>query len=302
MDSRSAAELARPSAVRLFNPDELRDPGGKWTRDDIAKKAMSLGLGEKFTTGKGHTVSHTVTGYRVRLKSGEAQTFPTSSKAADAAHSGRLDGIAPSAPAIAAPAARPLMPAAKAVRPAAFPADGLPGGQGYVTIDEPFAAKDKDTANMYTVASAGLNAPLRAGKQPEPRFRQFLKDMDALFRRTPATEKPIVAYRGTVSSVFGPRGSAAGTRFTDRGFVSLSASRKDAGQYGPAGDTAVMEIYVPVGSRVMKPGGSSQYAVAGLDPDSELVLNRGGSFEVVSDKIGPGGVRHMKVIYLGPAK
>jgi ADP-ribosyltransferase exoenzyme len=282
-----------------FDPAEKRDLHGKWTAEGVAQKAGTLGLGEKFDHN-GHTVSRTVNGYRVKLKSGEAKTFDLPSQAGHAAHAGNLGG----APAVRAPVQSPKAPARVPPKPARpspatpQPAGGLKGGQAYKSVDEPFAPKDKNTANMYTVASAGINRPLRNGEPIPAKFKGFARDMDALFKRTLPTDKDVVAYRGTVSHVFPP--NSAGKTYVDKGFASLSTEGKDAAQYGPVGDTAVMEIFVPKGSKVMKPGSSSQYAVNGVDGDQELVLNRGGRYEITADRM-VNGVRHLSVIYGGPA-
>lgn len=133
-------EVSPASTVQVVHP------AGAGTVEDVAQRTGTLGLGEKFDHN-GHTVSRTLNGYRVKLKSGEAQTFDLPSQAGRAAHAGDLGGT-PSAPAAKAP------PPA----PAAMP---LPQRQGLALVPpgKPRQAADGSSRKPVMATPAALGKP-----------------------------------------------------------------------------------------------------------------------------------------------
>lgn len=175
----------------------------------------------------------------------------------------------------------------------------LRGDAAYGHVAEPAGAKERDAASYYSVASGRLNPSLRnGGKLTDKTDKAQLRNLESAFAKAPPTTRNVVAYRGTTGSLFG-EGDATGTEFTDKGFTSVSTDPKQAAMFGPEKGSAIMEIHIPPGSKVVKPGSTGQYS-SGPDAEKELVLNHGGRYEITSDQM-VGGVRKLTATYRGPA-
>lgn len=178
------------------------------------------------------------------------------------------------------------------------------GNAAYDHVAEPAGKRERDAADYYSVASTRLNTPLRSGtKVTNKQDAAQLRALESTFAKSPPTTRHIVAYRGTTGSLFG-EGDATGTEFTDKGFTSVSTDQKQAAMFGPEKGSALMEIRIPAGSKVVKPGGAGHYSSGG-DAEKELVLNHGGRYKITSDQMvnDPqyGKIRKLTATYRGPA-
>lgn len=196
---------------------------------------------------------------------------------------------------------------AKANAPAPAPKsepEALRGDAAYSHVAEPSGAKERDAADYYSVASGRINPALRNGTGLSDKTdKAQLRSLESAFDKAPPTTKHIVAYRGTTGALFG-KGNATGTQFTDKGFTSVSTDRRQAGMFGSEADPAIMEIHVPAGSKVVKPGGAGHYS-AGDEAEKELVLNHGGKYEITGDEMVDdpelGKIRKLTATYKGAA-
>lgn len=161
-------------------------------------------------------------------------------------------------------------------------------------------AKENAGVRDYTTASFLYNSPLRTGGKLGAQEAEHYRNIQSAFAKASPTTHEIVAYRGVTASLFG-KGNAKGTQFVDKGFTSMSTNRDTASQFGSEDSPAVMEIHVPAGSKVVKPGGSSYYT--GENDEKELILNNGGRFEITSDEMVDdpqlGKVRKLTAMYTG---
>jgi hypothetical protein len=165
--------------------------------------------------------------------------------------------------------------------------------EAFKHVAEPVSKRDRDAAKIYSVASAAINSTLRRGEKKDARFVKAHKDLDSAFKNATPTTKDIVVHRGLPSSVLGS-GNAVGTKITDKGYTSTSTNAAHASGFGGEGDTAVMHITVPAGSKTLKPGSAGQFG----DREKEIVLNRGGSYNITGDKM-INGQRHVTATYQG---
>jgi hypothetical protein len=268
----------------------------------VGAKVFHSGLGNGTVTG------HDGKSVKVKFSDGAERTFgahpgakPGKLVRHDSAEAPGKPSAAPkaaSAPKRAAPV-RAAPKAASAGKPAAPGGNALRGDTAYGHIAEPAGKKERDAAAYYSVASKRLNTPLRSGtKVKDKEDAAQLRGLESAFAKSPPTTSHIVAYRGTAGSLFG-EGDATGTQFTDKGFTSVSTDPKQAAMFGPEKGSAVMEIHVPAGSKVVKPGSEGQYS-SGDDAEKELVLNHGGRYEITSDQM-VGGVRKLTATYRGSA-
>jgi hypothetical protein len=180
----------------------------------------------------------------------------------------------------------------------------LRGDAAYDHVTEPVGKKERDAADYYSVGSGRLNPPLRSGgKLTDKTDKAQLRNLESAFDKAPPTTQHIVAYRGTTGALFG-KGDAAGTQFVDHGFTSVSTDQRQAGMFGSESDPALMEIHVPAGSKVVKPGAAGHYSEGG-EAEKELVLNHGGRYEITGDQVvnDPvlGKIRKLTATYRGPA-
>lgn len=158
------------------------------------------------------------------------------------------------------------------------------------------------TGSMYR----DINPALREGKRiKDASDRKYIEQMDAVFARS-ATKEPITVFRG----VSGPAidKMQVGATFRDGGFVSTSADRNIAegytrmGQYGTGGNRAVLEIRVPKGAKAISAdklssfGSNTKYKIRS---ESEVILNRGGSYKIIEVK--PAKIRKRDGKVLEPA-
>jgi hypothetical protein len=188
--------------------------------------------------------------------------------------------------------------------PRAAAENALRGDAAYGHVPEPAGKKEQAAADYYSVASGRLNPALRSGTRlTDKTDRMQVRNLESAFAKAPPTTQHIVAYRGTTGALFG-KGDATGTQFTDKGFTSVSADQKQAGMFGSEADPALMEIHVPAGSRVVKPGAAGHYS-EGDDAEKELVLNHGGRYEITSDQMVSdpelGQIRKLTATYRGSA-
>lgn len=190
--------------------------------------------------------------------------------------------------------------------PAKAPAAGkaLHGDAAYDHVAEPAGKKERDAADYYSVASGRLNPALRNGTAlTDKTDKAQVRNLESAFAKAPPTTRHIVAYRGTTGALFG-KGDATGTHFVDNGFTSVSTDQRQAGMFGSESDPALMEIHIPAGSKVVKPGAAGHYS-EGDDAEKELVLNHGGHYEITSDQMvnDPelGQIRKLTATYRGAA-
>lgn len=180
----------------------------------------------------------------------------------------------------------------------------LHGDAAYEHVAEPTGKKERDAADYYSVASGRLNPALRNGTAlTDKTDKAQVRNLESAFAKVPPTTRHIVAYRGTTGALFG-KGDATGAHFVDKGFTSVSADHRQAGMFGSESDPALMEIHIPAGSKVVKPGAAGHYS-EGDDAEKELVLNHGGHYEITGDQMvnDPelGQIRKLTATYRGPA-
>jgi hypothetical protein len=267
----------------------------------VGAKVFHSGLGNGTVTG------HDGKSVKVKFADGTERSF--------GAHPGAKPGKlvrhdsakAPGKPSAAPKAAstpkavpvRATPKAASAGKPAVPGGSALRGDAAYGHVAEPAGKKERDAAGYYSVASGRLNPSLRnGGKVKDKTDKAQIRNMESAFAKAPPTTRQVVAYRGTTGALFG-KGDATGTQFTDKGFTSVSTDSRQAGMFGSESDPAVMEIHIPAGSKVVKPGSTGQYS-SGDDAEKELVLNHGGRYEITSDQM-VGGVRKLTATYRGSA-
>lgn len=183
-------------------------------------------------------------------------------------------------------------------------ANALRGDAAYGHVAEPSGKKERDAADYYSVGSGRLNPALRNGTAlTDKTDKAQVRNLESAFAKAPPTTRHIVAYRGTTGALFG-KGDATGTRFTDKGFTSVSTDQRQAGMFGSEADPALMEIHVPAGSKVVKPGSAGHYS-EGDDAEKELVLNHGGHYEITGDQMvndpDLGMIRKLTATYRGQA-
>jgi hypothetical protein len=180
----------------------------------------------------------------------------------------------------------------------------LHGDAAYAHVAESAGKKERDAADYYSVGSGRLNPALRNGTAlTDKTDKAQVRNLESAFAKAPPTTRHIVAYRGTTGALFG-KGDATGTHFVDKGFTSVSTDHRQAGMFGSEADPALMEIRIPAGSKVVKPGAAGHYS-EGDDAEKELVLNHGGRYEITGDQMvnDPelGKIRKLTATYRGPA-
>lgn len=128
-----------------------------------------------------------------------------------------------------------------------------------------------------------INGALRSGdwmNGPEKERIQLMDDAFAQVGRR--TTQEITVYRGVENkSAFGESIS-----FMDRGFVSTSASREEAGKFAMGEKSAVAAIKIPAGKPVLVPYGSGG--------EQEVILPRNSRFKI-SRTPGPNGEIQMEL-------
>jgi hypothetical protein len=138
------------------------------------------------------------------------------------------------------------------------------------------------TGSMYI----DVNQALRKGKPIPAADRKDMKLVDEAFSKAKTTE-PLEVYRG-----IGPSDSdmfanlKAGDSFQDKGFVSTSTDKDTADNFSRGDTPTMMQINVPKGSKAISVDSMSVFQKGGhaKRSENEILLNRGGSFKVLSIK------------------
>lgn len=151
----------------------------------------------------------------------------------------------------------------------------------------------------YTGAAySGINNFLRfdvtKGMDPDAHqdAMKIIENLDSAFSKAPPIAETILVSRGVHSSggIFGPVGSTLGRTFFDNGYGSTSAT-------SPFSGDADLKIEIPAGTRgVIRPNGIGKYG----DNEGEVLINRGGQFEVIQDEIID-GKRTIRLRLIGTA-
>lgn len=120
-----------------------------------------------------------------------------------------------------------------------------------------------------------------------------IEDLDSAFSKAPPIAQTMLVSRGVHSSggIFGPVGSTLGRTFFDNGYGSTSATNPFSGDVD-------LKIEIPAGTRgVIRPNGTiGKYG----DGEGEVLINRGGQFEVIQDEIID-GKRTIRLRLIGTA-
>jgi ADP-ribosyltransferase exoenzyme len=108
--------------------------------------------------------------------------------------------------------------------------------------------------------------------------RDEIKALDDAFAKATPLPENVTVYRG-VSDVTMLGDFTQGEVLTDPGFLSTSLDKRVAGQFSDqeAGKGVVLELRIPAGTKAIPLSGA-----AGGDAQSELLLNRGSRFRVIS--------------------
>ncbi len=157
----------------------------------------------------------------------------------------------------------------------------------------------KQAVADYTDGSVadGVNRTLRLGAPDEngiPEYKRanaktavVIAGMDQAFRDVPPLSHPVTVFRGVsdVREMFGDVGERVGGEFDDKAFTSTSTSPQVADWFARASqqDKAVLTIHVPAGAKAINPDKMGMFG----DMAREVVLNRGGRYRVLSDKVVP---------------
>lgn len=143
------------------------------------------------------------------------------------------------------------------------------------------------TGSMYI----DVNQALRKGKPIPAADRKEMKLVDEAFSKAKTTE-PMEVYRG-----IGPSDSdmfanlKLGDSFQDKGFVSTSTDKDTADNFSRGDTPTMLQINVPKGSKAISVDSMSVFKKGGMAKrsENEILLNRGGSFKVLSIKPGKRG-------------
>ena len=143
------------------------------------------------------------------------------------------------------------------------------------------------TGNMYTT----VNQALRKGKPVPAADRKEMKLVDEAFSKAKTTE-PMEVYRG-IGPMDADRfaGLKVGDTFEDKAFVSTSTDKDTADNFSRGDNPTIMHIQVPKGSKAISVDSMSVFRKGGhaTRSENEILLNRGGTFKVLSIKPGKRG-------------
>jgi hypothetical protein len=142
------------------------------------------------------------------------------------------------------------------------------------------------TGSMYRT----VNPKLRDGKPVSKADMKDVKLMDQAFDGA-KTKEPIEVYRGlgeTDRDLFA--NIKVGQSFMDHGFVSTSTDKDTAFNFARGDTPTVMRVQVPTGSKAISVDALSAFKKSGYvtRSENEILLNRGGSYKVVSITPGKG--------------
>lgn len=157
----------------------------------------------------------------------------------------------------------------------------------------------KEAVVNYTDGSVAdaVNGTLRFGAPDEsgiPEYKrqnaktaETIASMDKAFHDAPSLDHEITVHRGvkTASKMFGNVGDRIGKEFEDAGFTSTSTSARAVDWFSrdmPA-DRAILTIHVPAGTKAVNPDKMGMFG----DMAREILLNRGGRYRIISDKVIP---------------
>lgn len=143
------------------------------------------------------------------------------------------------------------------------------------------------TGTMYI----NVNQALRKGKPVPKEDRAEMKLVEEAFSKARTTE-PLEVYRGIGPSdqdMFA--GLKVGDSFQDKGYTSTSTDKDTADNFSRGDNPTIMQIQVPKGSKAISVDSMSVFKKGGhaVRSENEILLNRGGSFKVVSIKPGKRG-------------
>jgi len=132
---------------------------------------------------------------------------------------------------------------------------------------------------------ATLNDELRMGGYSEMRLNSdpdvYMEDvMDSVFVEA-ALPEPVIVYRGFSWHTFEDDEDLTNAIITDDAFVSTSMVRDIAEAHSLG---VMMEIMLPKGAKAIW---MDKWRVTGWDTESELLLNKGSKFKVISDVRDP---------------
>lgn len=138
------------------------------------------------------------------------------------------------------------------------------------------------TGSMYK----SVNPRLRAGKPVPKADSKDVKLVDEAFSKASTTEA-IEVYRGvgaTEQDTFA--NLQVGSSFEDKGFVSTSTDKDTADNFSRGDNPTILHIQVPAGSKAISVDSLSVFKKGGYATrsENEILLNRGGSYKVVSIK------------------
>lgn len=179
-------------------------------------------------------------------------------------------------------------------------------------------AEKKSIANTwYSKNFINTNNYLRSGKLDVSRYYGLETQADAdkfkndigVFQKAIAKASPfesdVILLRGVnhPEDVFGKVGSLTGKTFTDKGFTSATSNMAVGKSYstGYGGTTALLTIHARKGSKALKvdPGvwAQSHPRKGQTPPDvlQEYTFAPGTPYKILSDTLGPDGVRRMDV-------
>lgn len=141
-------------------------------------------------------------------------------------------------------------------------------------INPTFTPEEEEAMMAYKATEhVEINDDLRLAGYSESDYVDY---MDALLARS-KLDQPAIVYRGTDWDVF-EEDDLTDSIITDKAFVSTTLTRETAERFA---DGALLEIRVPQGAQAIN---MEQWSIAS-GSESELLLQRGSKFRVISDNI-----------------
>lgn len=149
--------------------------------------------------------------------------------------------------------------------------------------------------------NAKINPVLRTGSEVSDEVKTIVKHLDEMMKET-HTERELSTYRGIMdpAALFGGAwksdGDNTGLSWTDPAFVSTTGDTSMAETFskysGKAPEPTIMKIKLPAGQRALRME-SDHY------DQTELLLDRGLKFRIISDNRDENGYRRLDVEVIG---
>jgi hypothetical protein len=150
------------------------------------------------------------------------------------------------------------------------------------TLGRPLTQKEDYAFSYYAQDSRGFNGPLRSGTAMTGDYPEGLSRMDKVFKDA-SLSHDIEAFRSVSPELYAAISERVGGVFTDKGFVSTSASPNFIKEQAMGkGDTSV-RVKMPKGSKALP---IAHVAKGNFKGQAEILIDRDSTFKVGRDKKG----------------